>query len=125
MILSIKTDQPEAEIGLFDSNGREISYTKWKAHRELSNTILRKIQDILDQNSINFDDLEGIVFYEGPGSFTGLRIGASVANALEVPVVNSTGDNWQKKGLKMLKTGKSNQAVPRYGAEPHITKQKK
>ena len=125
LYLTIRTDNPQAEIGLYDTESKEVAYEKWQAHRELSSTILGKIKKMLEDNSIDFDGLTGVVYYEGPGSFTGLRIGASVANALERAVANSSGDDWQKKGVDMLKNGKKSVATPQYGAEPHITKQKK
>ena len=125
MILTIRTDNPEAEIGLYGPNQNELFYLKWQAHRQLSETILIKIKEALDKNSAEFKDISGVVFYEGPGSFTGLRIGASVANAFDVPVANCSGANWQVQGLNLLADSKGRTAIPRYGAEPHITKPKK
>lgn len=129
MILGIKTDQKIAEIHLVDSSGKAKSI-KWEAHMKLSETIHRKIQSFLKQNGKDWHDIEGVVFYEGPGSFTGLRIGASVVNALgsglSVPVVGTSGNNWFETGVKKLGEGSNEDIVlPKYGAEPHITKPKK
>lgn len=52
MYLAIRTDKPESEIGLFDKNGKELAYEKWQAHRELSNTILTKIEDLLSSKNL-------------------------------------------------------------------------
>jgi|SRR3989344_10048 len=125
MILTIRTDKPEAELGLYDSEGKQLSYIAWQAHRELSSTILKKLVDCLSQINSDVNSVEAIVFYEGPGSFTGLRIGASLANAMEVPVVNATGVNWIDSGIEKLKAGTHGPAVPKYGAGAHITKPKK
>ena len=38
IILTIKTDQPTAEVGLFDGE-EKLGYTKWEAHRTLTDTI--------------------------------------------------------------------------------------
>ena len=48
MILSIRTDKPEAEIGLFSADGQKLVYKTWQAHRELSSTILVVIKELLD-----------------------------------------------------------------------------
>ncbi len=47
-----------------------------------SQALLPLISKILDQEKIKFEDLNGIEVEIGPGSFTGLRVGVSVANAL-------------------------------------------
>jgi tRNA threonylcarbamoyl adenosine modification protein YeaZ len=47
-----------------------------------SQVLLPLITKILEKNNLKFEDLEGIEVNEGPGSYTGLRVGASVAQAL-------------------------------------------
>lgn len=129
MIISIRTDKPEAEIGLFQPDGTKVDYKTWEAHRQLSTTILRKINEMLEQNSLSLEQLKGIVFFEGPGSFTGLRIGASLTNALslglQAHVVNASGENWIQDGIRLLAEGQNQSATPQYGSAPHITVQKK
>lgn len=125
MILTLRTDKPDAEIGLYDSDGKQIDYVVWQAHRHLSETLLTRVETLLQANDMNFDTVKVIIFYEGPGSFTGLRIGAAFANAMEVPVVNSSGENWIASGIKRLAAAKAGAALPLYGREAHITSQKK
>lgn len=124
LILTIRTDKPEAEIGLFDGE-QKLAYSTWQAHRQLSETIHSKIKELLDSQSRSLNDLGGIVAFKGPGSFTGLRIGLSAANALayglRIPIVSVTGVNWLKKGSQAIKQGKDEQvALPKYGSLPHI-----
>lgn len=49
------------------------------------------IEEILKENSINFEDLSAIAVSQGPGSYTGLRIGVSAAKgfcyALNIPLI--------------------------------------
>lgn len=49
----------------------------WKAQ-----VVLPLIQTLLDKHHITLSDLDSIEINEGPGSFTGLRVGASIANTL-------------------------------------------
>lgn len=129
VILTLRTDKPEAEIGIFDELGREIGYETWQAHRQLSETIHKKIDQLLNFQGLTLEMVQGVVFYEGPGSFTGLRIGAAVANALAgglgIPVVSSGGENWIRQGAAKLAVGTSTAAIPFYDSEAKTTEQKK
>lgn len=126
LILTLRTDKPEAEIGLYE-NESKLAYEVWPAHRELAETLHKKIEKILDQSSKSLKDIEGIVCYKGPGSFTGLRIGMSVANALaysqQIPIVATAGDDWLAEGVKRIIAGENEQIVtPEYGGAAFTTK---
>lgn len=129
MVLTIRTDKPEAEIGVYMGDTQR-AYRTWMAHRELSGTLLNTIDDMLREQQCALKDIEGIVCFAGPGSFTGLRIGLTVANTLAyslgVPVVATRHDDWVVVGLERLHAGDNDRiALPYYGAAPHITKQRK
>ncbi len=47
-----------------------------------SQVLLPLINKLLEKNNLKFEDLTEIEVSEGPGSYTGLRVGASVAQAL-------------------------------------------
>jgi len=128
-ILSIRTDKPDAEIGLYDGS-QQLAYETWQAHRQLAETLHAKIHELLQSKQLELADIEGIVVFKGPGSFTGLRIGLGVANALayglDVPVVAIMDPGWLETGLERLIKGDNERiTVPEYGALPHITQQKK
>lgn len=130
IVLSLRTDKPEAEVGLYDDGGQMV-YEIWQAHRQLAETIHEKIEQVLAGQGKGLTDIEGIICYKGPGSFTGLRIGLSVANALayclKASIVGIEGEqDWLEKGISALATGKSDKIViPAYGAPVHITSPKK
>lgn len=129
MILTIRTDKPEAEIGLLSSTGEKLEYKIWQAHRELAETIHKTIKELLDKQNKDWQDISGVICYGGPGSFTGLRIGAAVANSvatsLAVPLAQSSNDDWIEQGLDFINQGNDQVALPDYGSEPHTTTQKK
>lgn len=131
LTLAIRTDKPEAELYFFNGDNK-LAELKWTAHRQLAETINRKINELLSLNGLSLENLESdgkIAVYSGPGSFTGLRIGVSVANALgyglSIPIVAGTGEKWLEQCLSD-KTAKDFVPIQiEYGSEPHITEQKK
>src|SRR5437870_2193937 len=74
LILVIRTDKEKAELYLYEDQ-KPLTEIKWQAHRQLAETIHKKLAEILNRLSISIDDVEGVVCFQGPGSFTGLRIG--------------------------------------------------
>lgn len=129
LIVTIKTDQVLAEVGLFEDETK-LGYQTWEAHRTLTDTIHVQIKKLLDVSQKGWPDISGVVIFKGPGSFTGLRIGFAVANTLayinKAPIVATTGDAWLHDGLKLLAEGKDEHiALPEYGSDVHITTAKK
>lgn len=53
-----------------------------EARKDKSQKLLTTIDKLLSEAGKNLDDLTEIEVNPGPGSFTGLRVGLSVANAL-------------------------------------------
>ncbi|HET7827726.1 MAG TPA: tRNA (adenosine(37)-N6)-threonylcarbamoyltransferase complex dimerization subunit type 1 TsaB [Candidatus Saccharimonadales bacterium] len=128
-ILALRTDKPEAELYVY-RDGKKLAELKWPAHLKLAETLNAKIDEILNKSSISYGELDGLAVYKGPGSFTGLRIGLSTANALayglDLPVAAASGGDWLQTAIQALASGQTDQvALPDYGAAPHITKPKK
>ena len=100
MVLSIDTaDSQETKVLLKDQKGKNLD-SLVSQRRYGSQVLISQIEKILKRNKISFDNLTGIEINEGPGSFTGLRVGTSCANALghflQIPV------NGQKVGQIVL-----------------------
>lgn len=55
---------------------------RWESGRELARNLLKFVHDCLVENGADYRDITEIRFFSGPGSFTGLRIGAAVVNTL-------------------------------------------
>lgn len=134
ILLALRTDRPEAYIGLYDDD-KKLGDVQWQAHRQLAETLHTQIDQLLKLHDKGWADIQGIACYQGPGSFTGLRIGLSVANALAaslpaaiVGVVSDGNDDdqWLPQALAQLRQGVDQKIVlPEYGAPVHITQQRK
>ena len=85
LILNIETSSMNCSVSLsIEGNllsNFDIEEDKYR-HSELLTT---SIKDILDQNNYSVKDLSAVAVGIGPGSFTGLRIGFSVAKGLCYP----------------------------------------
>lgn len=130
MILTLRTDRPQAEVGLYAPDGTQISYHKWQADRQLAKTLLSTVKDKLSAQNAKLTDLTGVVVFQGPGSFTGLRIGITVANAmaygLSIPITAGQGAEWISDAIRRQTNNENDQLVlPLYGAEAHITTPRK
>jgi len=128
MILLLDTSTPVCKLSFADGEQRISS--EWESGRELAKGLLGYIQEQLHTNDKNWDDISGIVAFQGPGSFTGLRIGLTVLNTLAdasaIPIVGTTGNDWQETGLLRLAASENDRIVlPEYGGEPHITQPRK
>lgn len=129
LILTMRTDKPDAELGLYEDN-QQLAYRVWRAHRELSKTLHAEIDGLVSGSGHSLQDVQAIVCYKGPGSFTGLRIGLTVANALayslHIPIVGTMDPGWLERGITRVLSGETDHIiVPEYGGEAHITLPKK
>ncbi len=90
VVLCIETSSPICSVALIYRE--EVVYKeslKAQAHAEvLSDLVL----DCLNQAGLTFKDLQAVAISEGPGSYTGLRIGTSTAKglcfALGIPLIS-------------------------------------
>ncbi len=89
---------------------------EWESGRSLARDLHKFIHEKLVENQADWHDLTELHYFVGPGSFTGLRIGATVINALgdqlKIPIYNQRGERLEL-------------AIPEYGREANITPPKK
>lgn len=130
MILALRTDSVTATLATLSPAGQILQRKEWEAGRQLSVQLPSAIDAIIESSNSEYSGLTGIIVYEGPGSFTGLRIGITIVNTiaheLNIPIVGSTGEDWLRDGVEKIKTAQPGSIVmPMYGGEANITKAKK
>lgn len=92
LLLAIETTTRNCSVALFHNN--TLLQLKEKTYKEYSHAELLTlfIQEVIENANIRLQALDCIVLSEGPGSYTGLRIGASTAKglcyALNIPLVS-------------------------------------
>lgn len=128
MILLLDTSTSLCTLTLVEDSFRYED--EWQADRSLAKGLLGYLEHQLQRNGKNFDNITGIGVFQGPGSFTGLRIGLTVLNTIadaqHIPIVGESGDRWQEQALDRLSRGEDERLVlPLYGSEAHITKPRK
>lgn len=80
-LLAIETATPICSVAMSTADG-VIKEEKIKGTSVHSDNTFLFIQKLMDEHSINIEDLDAVLFSHGPGSYTGLRIGASAIKGL-------------------------------------------
>lgn len=128
-ILLLNTSTAYCELLLSDDGA--LIDGSWEAGRTLARDLLKNIDELLASRGKSLEDLTGVGIVKGPGSFTGLRIGITVANTLAearaIAIVGvEAGDSWRQDAIERLSRGEHDQIVlPEYGAAAHITAPRK
>ncbi len=98
MVLCIDTATADSGISLVSSD-KSLGYIALE-QMNASENIIKSIDKLISQSNISLSDLKGVMVIKGPGSFTGLRVGISVANQfahqLKIPIIGLTTDEWYK-----------------------------
>lgn len=81
LILALDTSTEIGSMAIGDQH-RVIAASTLSAHGAHSESMLPAIQEIMARAGVDIDDLEGVAVGSGPGSFTGLRVGAALAKGL-------------------------------------------
>lgn len=81
-ILGIDTSTKFCNLGLIEDEDILIEYTINGLKKKHSSILVPAIKDLLKTIDLKMEEINGIAVSIGPGSFTGLRIGLSVAKGL-------------------------------------------
>lgn len=110
MRLYLDTSTPTCILRLDDDEYR------WGSGKNLAEGLHAFIAEKLAEHNATWQDISEITYFAGPGSFTGLRIGATVVNTLahelKVPLFDQNGKQHQV-------------IIPDYGRPARITPPRK
>jgi tRNA threonylcarbamoyladenosine biosynthesis protein TsaB len=123
-------DTSTAICNLTFVEGENLHNFEWKADKALARGFLKFLDTKLKENNKSWGDISAIGVFEGPGSFTGIRIGLTVMNTIadtqNIPIVGGRGESWKDIVLEKLNSGKNEKIVlPYYGGEANITSPRK
>ncbi len=90
MLLAIDTATRLASIALYDDTGIWAEES-WRSRNNHSVEVMPAIAKMLARENVAYADLTGVAVPLGPGSFTGLRIGMSLAKGIclgiDIPII--------------------------------------
>jgi tRNA threonylcarbamoyladenosine biosynthesis protein TsaB len=92
MILSLETSSPICSVALHErSNGRLLGQAELRLEKSHSTHLTVLIEQLVANTGHTLRDLTAVAVSDGPGSYTGLRIGAAAAKglcfALDIPLL--------------------------------------
>lgn len=89
MVLIIDTTDNECLVATHD--GRILDAIRWQWKKDTGTEVLKNIDKLLKRRQLSSKDIRTILVNRGPGSFTGTRVGITVANTLawnlSIPVI--------------------------------------
>ncbi|MBD2823783.1 tRNA (adenosine(37)-N6)-threonylcarbamoyltransferase complex dimerization subunit type 1 TsaB [Xenorhabdus szentirmaii] len=104
-ILAIDTATEACSVALWNNGVVETQFEI--SPREHTQRILPMVQDVLSKSHITLQELDALAFGQGPGSFTGVRIGIGIAQGLalgaELPVLGVSSLKTMAQGAFRLK----------------------
>ena len=92
LLLSLETSSPICSVALHDAeNGRLLGQSELRLEKSHSTHLTVLIEQLLANTGHTLRNLAAVAVSDGPGSYTGLRIGAAAAKglcfALDIPLV--------------------------------------
>jgi len=90
LILSLETSSPVCSVALHQ-DGRLVGQSELRLEKSHSSHLSVLVNQLLENSQYTLRDLAAVAVSDGPGSYTGLRIGAAAAKglcfALDLPLI--------------------------------------
>lgn len=108
-LLAIDTSSDIAGVALFD--GDDLHLRQWPCVRAQTTQVLPAIHSLLADAGVSLSDLACVAVASGPGAFTGLRVGMSLAKGFAlgnaIPVIGistllATAFPWIRAGVSVI-----------------------
>jgi tRNA threonylcarbamoyl adenosine modification protein YeaZ len=91
-ILAVETVTKAGSVSLFSDQMEEVYFSVGSSSGKLSNDIIGMISSLMKKSNVNLSEITKIAVSDGPGSFTGLRVGwatvKGMAKGLNIPFVS-------------------------------------
>jgi len=81
VIMGIDSSTPQSSVALL-KDGRVLGQAENCENLTFSDKVLSLVDKVLTKSGTRFEDVDGLCLTTGPGSFTGLRVGASLLKGL-------------------------------------------
>ncbi|NIA02315.1 MAG: tRNA (adenosine(37)-N6)-threonylcarbamoyltransferase complex dimerization subunit type 1 TsaB, partial [Nitrospirae bacterium] len=81
LTLGINTASSVTSIALL-SEGKLVGENSWQSHNDEAEKLMPAIAELLGKADAQLPQIERVIVISGPGSFTGLRVGVTVANTI-------------------------------------------
>ena len=82
MIIGIESSSTDLSIAVGDTKGEHITVDGWSGGQRHARELLPRLVALLEQRDERLAEAAAVVVGIGPGSFTGLRVGMSLAKAI-------------------------------------------
>lgn len=94
LLVCLNTASKQSAIALLENNGnnRVLAETEWVSNANESEKVLPGLEKMLADSGKTWDDITHMAVIEGPGGYTSLRVGITIANAIawvkKIPMFN-------------------------------------